>query len=1070
VLKVYPVAVPLRSSSTRKWETLACPRDMPDTMALSPNASNQSARNILGRPAQYSWMQQNPILSQPPLRASGKHLQRQAPTPIASDPAALSYQSPATLATISSPTQDPEISSPLHEALQPSPLQEAGLVQEDAVPDSSNSRNFLPSPTPSDHDKSPSPPATRPLPAEPTARQPPNEPIAHQPITQPAAHQSPSQYTLHQSPVEPAARLPSNRRPASTTSSSRQPSTSTPILQPRRASNTPTAHTRLLPPNTNNAPPFGPQWSAVFSSADCIKRISDFVAAHRNLNEADLERLGVLYDATTQNDWYFGILLMLLACHSLNLPSLQPIQVYLPQNSLPMFARLLGEQSDGANSLSHEVQLFISSFPKPLDELRACLTDQSFGLAIRNIASCLHQITLNLDRVLLQSRHAETLPTVHDLIASLGICSLLFQRATFRFLLRNTWGSDSGPMAESAMRQFTIEQQRFGIEGGHSPEMRLHQQKLYRDMFHQHIRATHSPHALMTPTTNPLAVNTATPAQQPALASTVSTFHDTGTAQSQLPSQLPSPRSGQHRDQIFHQAQMVRPTGSKAPLTAQMEMQMRMQREMQMRAQAHAHAQAQAQAQVQPPFPVHFQNQPQGPSLPAAYYQNTGSTLPPQFQQGPHQSVLQNTVHQDVAQVQAIMMYQQQTHPQQMQPQQPVLTFNYPPTPSITTQGPRPYQARSDPPPRLFFPEPNSSVPQPANPDFRRSALHQAHLRSPLLVPKMPATPASVAPNDHYRRIVGFALPPHRLAITPVQEIPFQLSPQAIGRLLKVKASIDGDPPSGEVDVDSITLRLRCCQVAPSQPLPTENRWVLIDGSWPVQAYFTVNKHQLEPRRKLHHGKYIPIDITHCVGDSNKLVVRINRSKYDKLPFNYAVAIEVVGFATRNSIKEDCMKRIIPAAQILDSIKKSLISDDDDIVMQSNFTLQLYEPFSNARIFDLPVRSQDCLHKQAFDLDVFLDTRLEQQSKPPKGRISKVDAWRCPICKADSRPQRLIVDGFLMAVRESLAAKNMLKTRAISVESDGSWTPVHEAHDEESEDEATPAPKKNVEIIEIDDD
>jgi hypothetical protein len=65
----------------------------------------------------------------------------------------------------------------------------------------------------------------------------------------------------------------------------------------------------------------------------------------------------------------------------------------------------------------------------------------------------------------------------------------------------------------------------------------------------------------------------------------------------------------------------------------------------------------------------------------------------------------------------------------------------------------------------------------------------------------------------------------------------------------------------------------------------------------------------------------------------------------------------------------------------------------------------------------------------------------------------------------------LVVDGFLIAVRESLAAKNMLKTRAINVESDGSWTPVHEAHDdEETEDEATPVPRKHVEVIEIDDD
>jgi hypothetical protein len=1020
-------------------------------MALSPEASSPTARNILGRPAQYSWMQQSSLLSQPPLRASGKHLQRQAPS-IASDPHALHCEASPTVPLQSSPLQEASQSLPVHEALQSSllqePLQSSLLqeprpLQEDPVSDTSNSRNFLPSPTPSEHDKSPSPPA---------ALQPLTDPTARQLSNPHLGHPSRDESLLHHSPAEPAVSLSGNR-PVSATSS-------TPVLQPSRLSNPPAALAHLSPLNTNNLPPFGPQWSAVFQTEDLTKRLSRFVAAHKGLDPADLERLGVLYDATAQSDWYFIILLLLLACHSLNLPSLQSVLHHLPQNGLPMFARILGEQRDGATWLAHKVQVFVSTFPRPLDELRACLTDQAFTLAIHHIASCLDQVTLNLDRVLLQSRRAETLPTVHDLIASLGIRSMLFQRATFRFLLRSTWGSDSGPMAELAMREFNIEQQRFAAEGGQSTEVRIHRQAFNRNLFHQHLRATRLPRTLSNPITSPanLGLVTTAAAQQPLVAPTA--FRDTEMTQSQSP----LPRPGQNISQPFHQAQAPMPTGAQLQ-AAEMESQMRMQWEMQMRAQA----QAQAQAQL----PAHFQNQPQSASLPASpYFQNLAGAFPPQFQHGvtslPHQTVHQTpTAHHDVAQVQAMMMYQQQ-----MLPQPSLLPSNAPSNPSPTAQILRSQQTRAIPPPRLFFPGPNPSVPQPANPDFRKSALHQAHMRSPVLVPKMPETSAPVVPIDHYRRVVGFALPPYRLAAKPVHEIPFQLPAQAIGRLLKVKLSTNGDPPLGEVDVNSITLRLRCCEVAPSQPLPTENRWVLTDGSWPVQAYFTVNQSPLEPRRKLHHGKNLPIDITHCVSaDSNKLVVRINRSKYDKSPFNYAVAIEVVGFATRDSIREVCMKRLVPCEQILASIKKSLISDDDELIMQSHLTLQLYEPFSNARIFDIPVRSQDCLHKQAFDLDVFLETRLEQQSQPLRGRLSKVDAWRCPICKADSRPQKLVVDGFLMAVRESLAAKNMLKTRAINVESDGSWTPVHEAHDdEETEDEATPAPKKNVEVIEIDDD
>jgi hypothetical protein len=43
------------------------------------------------------------------------------------------------------------------------------------------------------------------------------------------------------------------------------------------------------------------------------------------------------------------------------------------------------------------------------------------------------------------------------------------------------------------------------------------------------------------------------------------------------------------------------------------------------------------------------------------------------------------------------------------------------------------------------------------------------------------------------------------------------------------------------------------------------------------------------------------------------------------------------------------------------------------------------------------------------------------------------------------RPQTLVKDGFLMQVKEELAQKNLLDTRAIIVEENGSWKPRVEA-------------------------
>ncbi|THV90425.1 hypothetical protein D6D27_05857 [Aureobasidium pullulans] len=990
--------------------------------ALSDPAASATQRNIFGRPAQYSWMQPSTVLSQPPLRASGKHAQRQAAAPVAIDCETVPYESPSTV------------------PLQSSPLQELGHVHEAAVLDASNRRNFLPSPAPSDHyDKSPSLPAVR------------------------------------QSPAQPVARLRENRHASAT--SSRQASISTPALPQSSAANSPTITAQSATSNSplpNTALPFGPQWSAVFQSDECAKRLSDFAAAHEHLNEADLERLGILYDATIQNDWYFIILLMLLACHSIKSQALQPLLTQLPQHALPLFARLLGEQWENGCPLSRDVLLFISTYPRPLNELRVSLTEQSFMTAIRHIADCLYSITLNLDRVLSKCRQAETLPTVHDLIESLGIRSLLFQRATFRFLLRNTWGSDSGPSAELAMREFMIEQQRFGLEGGQSPEVRGFQQNIYRNIYHQHVCAAQHLHSNPITSVNSNPATATSPVQRSAMAPIMPPLYNMA--------QLQSP----HLGQAPNQPQTQTAAQLQAQMRIQMQIQAQVQAQAQAQAQAHAHAHAHAaQAQLQPqaaqsPLPALFQNsnqaqnQNQGASLPpSTYFQNPGGSFQfqPGFQQGasafarhPGQPGHHNNpaTPQDIAQMQSLMLYQQQMRP--------VLSSN---SPSSATQRSRPQPAQSRPPPRLFFPGPNVSVPQPAQPDYRRSALHQAHMRSPVLAPKLPDTSVCAASNDHFRRVVGFALEPVKLTTSPVQEIPFQLPPQAVEKLLSVKAGVDGDPPYGEPDTTSIMLRLRCCEVIPTRPLPTENGWVTLDGSWPVQAYFTVNQTPLEPRRKLHHGKCLPIDVTHCVrADANKLVVRINRSRHDKSPFNYAVAIEVVGFATRESITQACMKRLVPSERILSTIKKAMTSDDEDLIMQPQcFSIHLFEPFSNAKIFDIPVRGQDCLHREAFDLGVFLDTRLERPTQPPKDRISKVDVWRCPICKADSRPQSLIVDGFLVTVRQELASKNLLKTRSINIESDGSWSPVREAQDdEETEDEATPAPKKPVEVILIDDD
>ncbi|OTA33151.1 hypothetical protein BTJ68_06435 [Hortaea werneckii EXF-2000] len=193
----------------------------------------------------------------------------------------------------------------------------------------------------------------------------------------------------------------------------------------------------------------------------------------------------------------------------------------------------------------------------------------------------------------------------------------------------------------------------------------------------------------------------------------------------------------------------------------------------------------------------------------------------------------------------------------------------------------------------------------------------------------------------------------------------------------------------------------------------------------------------------------MPIDVTqYMTKGENTLEVYLNRSSQDKSAFDFAVGIEVV-----QTISEERLLgkiQTISAQESLDTIKKSLSTtpkgsnekandgndDDDDVIMTSStLTISLFDPISAHQIFTLPVRGTHCRHRDPFDLATFLATR--KREKP--GYPSSPDDWRCPICRGDARPDVLVKDAFLIHVREELARKDQLHTRAILVTAEGDW-------------------------------
>ncbi len=390
---------------------------------------------------------------------------------------------------------------------------------------------------------------------------------------------------------------------------------------------------------------------------------------------------------------------------------------------------------------------------------------------------------------------------------------------------------------------------------------------------------------------------------------------------------------------------------------------------------------------------------------------------------------------------------------------------------------------------------------QPVNPEM--TALHQAHIRSPLLIPAEPP-PANASKDDpafrFYQSVRGFALNPTKIsATTPLSNFAFRVSESDFQLIAK-----DGPPSNTQLAIrhvrrGTLQYRLRCVQMKKSDVVCSTPDWVVGDTVWPESACLDINKIPLEIRRKNHHGKDLPIDITAFVrasgpNSANRITLSITRGRTKMKDFSYFLAVEVVEILQHGQILDMCRQNRLPAQQTLDKIKKSLASsqnDDDDIALvSSDISVDLSDPFT-ARIFETPVRGSNCLHRECFDLETFLITRNSKPKRPQQP--SMVDVWKCPLCGRDARPYSLQIDDFLASVRARLAEEDNLDVKAIWIDADGNWRPkeiprssVKRSHPDDSDDSSdddgtrkhrapsagnlTKGIKKVVEVIDLDDD
>jgi hypothetical protein len=292
----------------------------------------------------------------------------------------------------------------------------------------------------------------------------------------------------------------------------------------------------------------------------------------------------------------------------------------------------------------------------------------------------------------------------------------------------------------------------------------------------------------------------------------------------------------------------------------------------------------------------------------------------------------------------------------------------------------------------------------------------------------------------------------------PLRELTFEMSEEDISAFPLVQQSSNAHPKEWLVKETTQILRFRCV-TDESEDEKNDTRGMTTH--WPHNVYFSLNGHHLEPRRKAQWHRDLPIDLTSFAkAGSNTLRVFINKLQTED-PKSYTLIVDRVALKTPAEILEDVYARVRTASEFIDALNGTqsaktnradgtgaeladasmvgMADDDDLLILDTTTTIPILDPISSGRLCAKPVRSTSCQHRQAFDLEIFLQSR-------PKRAGDDVYAfdWSCPICKNYAGPETLQVEEFLVQVASELGRLGKADARAIVVGKDGKWVPAEE--------------------------
>lgn len=358
------------------------------------------------------------------------------------------------------------------------------------------------------------------------------------------------------------------------------------------------------------------------------------------------------------------------------------------------------------------------------------------------------------------------------------------------------------------------------------------------------------------------------------------------------------------------------------------------------------------------------------------------------------------------------------------------------------------------------------------------ASLHQVLVRSPNRVPAKISTTST----RYYQFVKDFAVKPSPVSQRQgVVKLSFNLTTDQYNRIVGAVVPKDTGVPFSYFESGSLRYRIKMLPTKGPAPVST-SLWASRDAEWPSQVTLKVNTTFLEPRRKAQHSRDIPIELEKSflkVG-SNELRVFVPPTAEISSNSVFQVAVEIIEIRTHDELMTWITRNQFLAAEesrrfIQQRISGVSIIDDEDIsIVTNDLSIDLADPWS-AAIWKIPARGRTCTHLECFDLETWLTSR---PVKPclhgkapflcPRGcpttEPTLVDKWKCPNCDSDARPNNLIIDGFLMEIRDCLQRQDNLScVKSIWVSADGSWRPkavdMNDSDDDDDDDHTTQAAK-----------